>query len=299
MADDSELSQDEINDLLGSIEEEAESGGDEAVATDSAEDSSPAIKILDLHRPDIFTHNGVQRMNAYVSRWVDAIANAVRLRFGQECTVEAESIDLLTYDELIRTVPNPGVFIRVSGGFRETFLLEMTEPLSSGLIRLALGYPTIGDLTPLQSVHRQIGGTILSSLVAEPIASDLFLECRRWNKKRIEDPALIALTDPYEMVVVVAISVTIEDESGQSRQGRINLSIPSFVVDRLVEQSRITGGRRDAADTIYRGKLEFHLPGVTFSDVDSLIAHGSCHVDVSEASGALRFSTPRGALDEI
>lgn len=303
MAEDDVLSQDEINDLLGSIEDGAGTddttgGVDDAVETEHG----PMIKVLDLRRPDIFTRSGVERMNGYLERWGERSGEALRHRYGVISRFETVSIDLLTYEEYLRALPNPCVLSRIDGGVHEAFVLEAPRPMADRLARLALGYDSEGGIKRFEAIHRGVASRLLATVMAAAIAEDLFVAGTPQRCTDVSNPTLLRVTDTFDMVVVASYRVFFDDET---EAGAINLCIPGYLVDRLVEHPRATtDGQTDEPsendavlseneDPAYPGRLVFVITGMTIHTIERLVADGEHPLPSRDITGTLRFVAPK------
>lgn len=291
------LSQDEINDLLGKLDEGEGSPGEQAEAGDS--DDGPRISILDLQRPDLFTQSTFERLVAHANEWAQTIATAWGVRSGARWTIEPTSADPLTLDEFRRSVSSPGVFVTVGNRPARQVLIEPHAGLSEAMARTAIGYPPAGPAPPLTALALRAVADLISATVGGPVLSTFGYEHRPADVSVSSDPALIDLTDSLDMVIVLLFTVGVE---GGLQEMRLNVCIPSLLAALFAAAARQPAPEPNdapdpSADTVsLAGRLEFPLSSVCAPDLDTLRDGGGVAVDTS-VLGYVRFSTSEGGLD--
>ena len=213
-----------------------ETGGQEVIGC--TRERAYRVKTYDFRRPDKFSKEQIRTisiMNEVFAR-LGSIALSEYVR--KEAKLHVAAVDQLTYEEFMRSVPNPSI-LGVFGmdPLPETAVLQMDAKLFSSLEDRLLG--GIGraasperDITEveLQVAHR------LLSLLLKPLKES-------WQQiadiepdlKSIErNPHLCQIVPPTEMIVLVSIEATIGDQQKEF----INLAMPYIILEPVV--SRLT-----------------------------------------------------------
>jgi flagellar motor switch protein FliM len=216
------MSQDEINELLGSlgdVEPQELAGSDE-----SGEGAS--VKILDLQRPEAFSENELTRLRAIASGWSDGIRTHLRDLAGAEVAVTVDTVDVLTYGEFLRSLPNPGCFVEFDTP-KGLLMVELFPTLASVFLSLATGCGARPGDSGSSEISRRILAAFVDSVIVkaltDPTLEAPFSPTLRGVKS---DPSLLSITDPHDMVVLCSLGVQF-DELDASLS--CNVCVPRFV----------------------------------------------------------------------
>lgn len=191
------------------------------------------IQIYDFKRPDKFSKDEtrvVQIVHEHFARLSSATLTA-HLR----CLVHVHvaSVDQFTYEEFIRSVPNPTTLVRVDmDPLRGEAILEIDPSITFTMVDRCFGGIGTGF-----RLHRDL--TSMESAVMEGIAARLLGNLREsWSKLidlrprigRIEcNPMFAQVVPPTEMVVLV----TLETKIGEV-EGMMNLCLPYLTIQEIV-----------------------------------------------------------------
>jgi flagellar motor switch protein FliM len=228
------LSQEEIDQLLTAI-----NAGDT-----EPEDFRPAsqcrkIKIYDFKRPDKFSKEQIRTMSILHETFARQATFVLTNRFKISCHVHVASVDQLTYEEFIRSIPTPTTLavIDLNGTMENQTIIEIDPAISFSFI-----YRAFGGNKDDGCVKKQHELTRLEWIVMTDVITRL-LDCMRESWAQILDiypeishrdttPQFINTVPPTEMTVLV----TLEAKIGET-EGMININYPyrclEGVMDRL------------------------------------------------------------------
>jgi flagellar motor switch protein FliM len=129
------LSQNEINDLLGSIE-----GGVDEEGLDGEEQKLPQnegerkrIKIYDFLRPDGYTENDMSLMRVFFENFADSLNSYLPPALSSDTKIDLQSIDQLLMVEYQRSIGNPNAIAAFTAPGYPAFYIE-TPPSTAMII---------------------------------------------------------------------------------------------------------------------------------------------------------------------
>ncbi len=228
------LSQSEIDELLSAL-----STGVVSAEEIKDEQKQRKIKIYDFKRPDKFSKDQIRTlymlhehfarlMNTYLSGSLRTIVH-----------IDVASVDQLTYEEFIRSLPNPSVI----GVFKMTPLkgnaiLELNPNIVFSIIDRLFGGPGLPPaknraLTDIEDtiIRRVINKTLecFQEAWKQVVAIEPKLEVIETN------PQFTQIVPPNDMVVIITLHIKI----GQA-EGLVNLCIPYLVVEPIMSKLTTT-----------------------------------------------------------
>ena len=239
------LSQKSIDDLLASTSEGAVESEDPEHIVDQHK-----IKIYDFRRPDKFTKESIRAISKIHDDFARLLTATLLRPIRAPFEAHIASIDQLTFEEFIRSVPNPTtatVFeLRPLPGFG---LLEIDPLLSQCLVDRQMG----GSGTPktARREHTEIERTILTGLVQNMLGSmeeawSTVMPLRSRFVRMETNPMVATIVSREEMVVLVTLEVVIGQVTGM-----INICLPAIILDPILEDLRIQFPSRQ-----FRGQKE-------------------------------------------
>jgi len=228
------LSQSEIDELLSAL-----STGMVSAEEIKDEQKQRKIKVYDFKRPDKFSKDQIRTlymlhehfarlMNTYLSGSLRTIVH-----------IDVASVDQLTYEEFIRSLPNPsviGVFqIRPLKG---NAILELNPNIVFSIIDRLFGGPglppaKIRALTDIEDaiIRRVINKTLecFQEAWKQVVTVDPKLDVIETN------PQFTQIVPPNDMVVIITLHIKI----GQA-EGLVNLCIPYLVLEPIMSKLTTT-----------------------------------------------------------
>ena len=274
------LSQDEIDQLLQAIST-GESDADEfKPVTDTRR-----IKIYDFRRPDKFSKEQIRTVSNMHETFARLTTTSLSAQLRTLVHVHVASVDQLTYEEFIRSIPTPTTLAVINmDPLKGNAVLEIAPEITFIIIdRLFGGKGDTGgkvnrDLTDIeQSVMEGIIVRILANMrEAWTQAIDL-----RPRLQQIEtNPQFAQIVPPSEMVILVTLEIKIGEESGM-----MNICIPYITIEPIVSKLSSSfwfSSVRRSSSTQYLETLKEKLADVEMELVATI---GTINVPIRDVLG--------------
>lgn len=226
------LSQDEIDQLLSAI-----SSGDAQVDdyTQSTQTEQKKVKIYDFKRPDKFSKDQIRTVQMMHETFARLTTTALSAKLRSMVQVHVTSVDQLTYEEFIRSIPNPTTLAIINmDPLKGSSILEIDPNITFTVIDRLFGGPgeifrNPRELTDIEmSVIEGIVVHILTNL-RESWSNVIDLRPRL---SAIEtNPQFAQIVPPNEMVMLI----TLETKIGES-EGMMNLCIPYITIEPIIQK---------------------------------------------------------------
>jgi flagellar motor switch protein FliM len=226
------LSQDEIDQLLIAINAGDTEPEDFCPASDGRK-----IKIYDFKRPDKFSKEQIRTMAIMHETFARNATFLLTSRFKTMCHIHVASVDQLTYEEFIRSIPTPTTMAVVSldKPLSRQVIFEIDPVISFALINRAFGGDDYDnklqhELTRLEwIVMRDVTDRLVDCMKKgwEAIAPDLKAVIHHVDTT----PQFINAAHPTDMTVLVTLEAKIGDV-----EGMINIDYPSECLSDVMEQ---------------------------------------------------------------
>jgi flagellar motor switch protein FliM len=224
------LSQDEIDQLLTAI-----SSGDIETEDVQASTDQRKIKIYDFKRPDKFSKDQIRTVSIMHETFARLTTTALSAQLRTLIHVHVASVDQLTYEEFIRSIPNPTTLANVDmDPLKGAALLEIDPAITFSIIDRLFGgqgepAKLTRDLSEIeQSVMENIIVRVLGNL-REAWGNVIDLRPRLANIET--NPQFAQIVPPSEMVVLV----TLETRVGEV-EGMMNLCIPYLTIEPIISK---------------------------------------------------------------
>lgn len=274
------LSQDEIDQLLQAISSGESESDDFKPVSDTRR-----IKIYDFRRPDKFSKEQIRTVSNMHETFARLTTTSLSAQLRTLVHVHVASVDQLTYEEFIRSIPTPTTLAVINmDPLKGNAVLEIAPEITFIMIdRLFGGSGDTGgkvnrDLTDIeQSVMEGIIVRILANM-RESWTQVIDLRPRL---QQIEtNPQFAQIVPPTEMVILVTLEIKIGDEAGM-----MNICIPYLtiepIVSKLSSQFWFSSVRRSST-TQYLGTLKEKISDVEMSIVAEI---GSLNVPIRDVVG--------------
>ncbi len=271
------LSQDEIDQLLQAISTGESESDDFKPVSDTRR-----IKIYDFRRPDKFSKEQIRTVSNMHETFARLTTTSLSAQLRTLVHTHVASVDQLTYEEFIRSIPTPTTLAVVNmDPLKGNAVLEIAPEITFIMIdRLFGGSGDTGgkvnrDLTDIeQSVMEGIIVRILANM-RESWTQVIDLRPRL---QQIEtNPQFAQIVPPSEMVILVTLEIKIGDEAGM-----MNICIPYLtiepIVSKLSSQFWFSSVRRSST-TQYLGTLKEKLSDV---EMELVAAIGSEKVPIRD-----------------
>lgn len=225
------LSQDEIDQLLQAINT-GESEADEfKPVTDTRR-----IKIYDFRRPDKFSKEQIRTVSNMHETFARLTTTSLSAQLRTLVHVHVASVDQLTYEEFIRSIPTPTTLAVINmDPLKGNAVLEIAPEITFIIIdRLFGGSGDTGgkvnrDLTDIeQSVMEGIIVRILANMRE---AWTQVIDLRPRLQQIETNPQFAQIVPPSEMVILVTLEIKIGEEAGM-----MNICIPYITIEPIVSK---------------------------------------------------------------
>ncbi|MGA2377950.1 MAG: flagellar motor switch protein FliM, partial [Spirochaetia bacterium] len=222
------LSQDEIDQLLTAI-----SSGEVSTDEPIAQVDQRKIKIYDFKRPDKFSKDQIRTVSIMHETFARQTTTALSSQLRSLAHVHVASVDQLTYEEFIRSIPNPTTIAVINmDPLKGSAILEIDPAVTFAIIDRLFGGQGEGakftrELTDIEaSVIEGIIVRILGNL-REAWATVIDLRPRLGQIET--NPQFAQIVPPSEMVVLV----TLETKVGEV-EGMMNFCIPYLTIEPII-----------------------------------------------------------------
>ena len=245
------LSQQEIDQLLTAI-----NAGDTEPENFKPSGDNRKIRIYDFKRPDKFSKEQIRTFSMIHETFARGLTVFLSDYLKTDVHVHVASVDQLTYEEYIRSIPTPTALSVIN-----------LNPLKSAVMEIdpAVSFEIIGKLLNRDEKEQHELNQIEKNAMEETIRQSLKCLKETWSEiididpcaRAIEtNPQFVRIVKPDEMTVMVTLECKIGDT-----EGMINLCYPHLSIE------SITG--RLTAQYLYTGveTTKKKLPEVNMGDV--------------------------------
>ena len=222
------LSQNEIDELLSAI-----STGVVNAENIKQEQKQRKIKLYDFKRPDKFSKDQIRTLYMLHENFARLLNTYLSAHLRTMVQVSVASVDQLTYEEFIRSMPNPSVIsifeMRPLSG---NALMEINPAIVFSIIDRLFGGVGTPPAKPRELTD--IGQSIVARLVNKALES----LSEAWRQvvnvePRLEviesNPQFTQIVPPNDMVVIITLHTRIAQT-----EGFINLCIPYLVLEPIM-----------------------------------------------------------------
>ncbi|MDD2511176.1 MAG: flagellar motor switch protein FliM [Syntrophomonas sp.] len=227
------LSQSEIDALLSAL-------SDGSVDADllKEEELKSKIKIYDFRRPNKFSKDQIHTLQVIYENYARTLGTYLSGQLRVPLQVELLSVEQLTYEEFIRSIPNPTILNIFSlYPLHGSAIMEINPNLGFAFLDRLLGGPGYAPskaraLTEIeQTVIERLSQRMLDYL-QEPWDSIIQLEP---SLDRVEtNPQFTQLVQPTEIMIIVSLETRMGDVMGM-----INICIPFLVLESILDKLNV------------------------------------------------------------
>jgi flagellar motor switch protein FliM len=270
------LSQDEIDQLLQAI-----SSGDTESTDFKPVNDTRKIKIYDFKRPDKFSKEQIRTVSIMHETFARLTTTSLSAQLRSLVHVHVASVDQLTYEEFIRSIPTPTTLVVINmDPLKGNAVLEIDPAITFSMIDRLFGGTGQGakvsrDLTDIeQSVMEGIIVRILANMRE---AWTQVIDLRPRLGQIETNPQFAQIVPPSEMVVLVTLETKVGEE-----EGMMNFCIPYLtiepIISKLSSQFWFSSVRRSST-TQYLGTLKEKLSDV---DMDVVAEIGTINMPIRD-----------------
>lgn len=224
------LSQSEIDQLLAALT----SG---AVNADELkkEESKKKVRVYDFRRPNKFSKDQIHTLQVIYENYARSLSTFLSAQLRAPVQIELLSVEQTTYDEFMRSIPNPTILNIFSlYPLEGSSIMEINQKLGFAFLDRLLGGPgTVPEKTrPLTEIEQTVMERLAQKMLdylQEPWSSIIEMDPAI---ERIEtNPQFTQLVSPSEIVMVVSLETKMADVLGL-----INICIPFLVLEPVVDK---------------------------------------------------------------
>lgn len=243
------LSQNEIDALLSAL-----SSGSVDADELKQEQTKKKVKVYDFRRPNKFSKDQIHTLQVIYENFSRSLGTYMSAQLRAAVQVDVLSVEQLTYEEFIRSIPNPTILNIFSlYPLEGNAIMEINPNLGFAMVDRLLGGPglslaRIRSLTEIeQTVMERIGQRMLDYL-KEPWGGIIELEP---VLERIEtNPQFTQLVSPSEVMMIVSLETKMGDVLGM-----INICIPFLVLEPIMSKLSVhyyysSSNRKVSSDNI-------------------------------------------------
>jgi flagellar motor switch protein FliM len=226
------LSQAEIDALLSAI-----NSGDVDANTMQASSASKErqIRVYDFRRQNKFSKEHIRTLSMIHENFARILATQISAHLRMVVHLEVASVEQLTYDEFIRSVPNPTIINIFSlPPLMGNCIFELSADMASSIIDRMLGGPGRSSKMrrDLTEIERALIGTIIAKVL------DAFKEA--WSsvanfsprhESMETNPRFIQIVPPTDVVALITFEARFGDATGP-----ISLCIPYVVLESIISK---------------------------------------------------------------
>jgi flagellar motor switch protein FliM len=228
------LSQTEIDDLLSAL-----STGVVSAEDIQTEQKQKKIKVYDFKRPDKFSKDQIRTLYMLHENFARLLNTYLSTHLRTLVHIDVASVDQLTYEEFIRSLPNPSVIsVFQMRPLKGNVILDINPNIVFSIIERLFGGSgqAPGKPRALTDIEEAITKRVISK------ALESFQEA--WKQvvtiePRLEvietNPQFTQIVPPNDMVVIV----TLQTKIGQT-EGLINICIPYLVLEPIMSKLTTT-----------------------------------------------------------
>ncbi|MDR1302014.1 MAG: flagellar motor switch protein FliM [Treponema sp.] len=222
------LSQNEIDQLLSAI-----NAGDT-----ETEDFKPAadirkIKIYDFKRPDKFSKEQIRTVSIMHETFARLTTTALSANLRSMVHVHVASVDQLTYEEFIRSIPTPTTLAIINmDPLKGNAILEIDPAITFSIIDRLFGGTGVG--TKAQHELTDIETSVMEGIIVRILGNmreawTTVIDLRPRLGQIDTNPQFAQIVPPTEMVVLV----TLETKVGEV-EGMMNFCIPYLTIEPII-----------------------------------------------------------------
>ncbi len=224
------LSQDEIDQLLTAI-----STGEIETETVSQTQEKRKIKIYDFKRPDKFSKEQIRTVSIMHETFARLTTTALSAQLRSLVHVHVASVDQLTYEEFIRSIPNPTTLGLINmDPLKGSAILEIDPAITFSIIDRLFGGQ--GESTKVTRDLSDIEQSVMENIIVRILGNlreawSQVIDLRPRLGQIETNPQFAQIVPPNEMVVLV----TLETKVGEV-EGMMNFCIPYLTIEPIISK---------------------------------------------------------------
>ena len=234
------LSESEINQLLNAIN--ASVIEPETVGTNSG---SRKIKIYNFKRPEKFSKEQIRALAIIHETFSNLTSDRLSAQLRSAFHVHVASVDQLTYEEFIRSLPIPTTLALMDmEPLNGSAVLEIDPAISFAVIDRICG--GIGGASEADHELSDIETSVMETVIAPMLRNlgevwERVLDLRPCLRQINTNPQFVQAASPVDMVVLVTLEANMGDAAGM-----INICIPYKTIEPVIDKLPLCWQLREA-----------------------------------------------------
>ena len=222
------LSQDEIDQLLTAINAGDTEPEDIRPASDTRK-----IKIYDFKRPDKFSKEQIRTISMMHDTFARLTTTSLSAQLRSMVHVHVASVDQLTYEEFIRSIPTPTTLAIINmDPLKGNAILEIDPAITFSIIDRLFGGS--GEGSKFQHELTDIETAVMDGIVVRILGNmreawAQVIDLRPRLGQIDTNPQFAQIVPPTDMVVLVTLETKIGDV-----EGMINFCIPYLTIEPII-----------------------------------------------------------------
>ncbi|GMO36478.1 MAG: flagellar motor switch protein FliM [Termitinemataceae bacterium] len=224
------LSQDEIDQLLTAINQ-----GETETEEFKPSADSRKIKIYDFKRPDKFSKEQIKTVQIMHETFARLTTTALSANLRSMVHVHVASVDQLTYEEFIRSIPTPTTLAIINmDPLKGNAILEIDPAITFSIIDRLFG--GTGEASKIQHELTDIEQSVMEGIIVRILGNmreawSQVIDLRPRLGQIDTNPQFAQIVPPTEMVVLV----TLETKVGEV-EGMMNFCIPYLTIEPIISK---------------------------------------------------------------
>lgn len=227
------LTQDEIDALLGALDR-----GEVDAEELRQEQTKKKVRVYDFRRPNKFSKEQIHTLQVIYENYARSLGTYFSAQLRTAVTVEVLSVEQITYDEFIRSIPNPTILSIFSlPPLEGTAILEINPNLGFAILDRMFGGPgvSIDKVRGLTEIEETVMDRVCDKMLyylEEPWA--IIAPLKPMLERIDSNPQFTQIVSPGEMVVIVSLETKMSGVIGM-----INICIPFIVLEPIINKLNV------------------------------------------------------------
>jgi flagellar motor switch protein FliM len=222
------LSQDEIDQLLTAI-----NSGEPEPETFRQVADTRKIKIYDFKRPDKFSKEQIRTVSIMHETFARLATTSLSANLRSMVHVHVASVDQLTYEEFIRSIPTPTTLAIINmDPLKGNAILEVDPAITFSIIDRLFGGS--GEGTKAQHELTDIETSVMEGIIVRILGNmreawTTVIDLRPRLGQIDTNPQFAQIVPPTEMVILVTLETKVGDV-----EGMMNFCIPYLTIEPII-----------------------------------------------------------------
>lgn len=203
------------------------------------EKGTKKTKPYDFRRPDKFVKEQLRTINKIHENFSRTVTTSLSTMLRTMVSVKVISVDQITYEEYIRSVPNPSVIsvFDVGGDLKGNAVFEINPSLALAMIDRLFGGTgkALSKSRPLTTIEETVMKKIIARLLNDLTeAWQQFVSIEPKIELMESNPQFTQIAPPTAMVLLITFEVRVHDTEGTS-----NICFPHIVLEPILEKLNV------------------------------------------------------------